>query len=74
MPFNFDAKHYIYFKQRVIKCKTLKYYFHSLFATSKNTGLDTIRTKNIMDSFYFLVEKLKHHDRFFSYVSAMANS
>ncbi len=45
--------------------KTLKYYFHSLFAPSKDAALDTIRTKNIMDSFHFLVDALKNHDRLF---------
>ncbi len=45
--------------------KTLKYYVHSLFAPSKDKALHTIRTKNIMDSFHFMVDALKTHDRLF---------
>lgn len=45
--------------------KTLKYYAHTLFDPKKNTAVETIRTKNIMDSYHFLVDKLKTHDRLF---------
>lgn len=44
--------------------KPLKFYFHTLFSRSKDVS-QTIRTKNIMDSFNDLVEKLKRHDRVF---------
>ncbi|HEA20661.1 hypothetical protein LCGC14_2431140 [marine sediment metagenome] len=45
--------------------KTLKYYFHTLFAPSKDPYPSTIRTKNIMDSFNFLVQAFKTHERLF---------
>jgi len=48
-----------------LKMKTLKYYFHSFFAPLKDSFPSTIRTKNIMDSFHFLVDALKTHDRLF---------
>ena len=45
--------------------KPLKYYFHRLFAKARPADKDIIRTRNIMDSFHFLVKKLKEHDRLF---------
>jgi len=44
--------------------KPLKYYFHTLFSAQKDTT-DAIRTKTILESFHFLVEKLKTHERLF---------
>ena len=45
--------------------KTLKYYFRTLFTPSEDSFPSKIRTKNIMDSFLFLVEALKTRDRLF---------
>ena len=44
--------------------KPLKYYFHTLFPQNKDVS-GTIRTKTILESFHFLTEKLKSHERLF---------
>ena len=45
--------------------KPLKFYVHRFLTADKTSTLQGIKTKNILDSFSYLVEKLKTHERLF---------
>ncbi|WP_435315462.1 GT-D fold domain-containing glycosyltransferase [Cellulophaga fucicola] len=45
--------------------RPLKYYFHNLFYRNTNTTLNSIQTKGIKESFYYIKDSLKKNKRLF---------